>query len=407
MKREIEVYNAHFGDCIVIREIEEKSNLLVDFGIHYNSVINYEPQGKNREVLTTHIAEDIARRYSHCKLSLLITHFHEDHVSGLIYMYKSEDKRYENLFSKIYIANMWNNPFAIAMSFLEQLILSHECKNGKLPRTDNSLLDLVEFLCVNISNVHLLSRGEKFENDKYITLWPMKDDSKNDGEDYFNKIKKEFNLSEKFEKRLIYLSRNVCNLASECTSMRENYDSGLVSYVEKNIERMQGDYFYLQNESHNLFRHFKEEWLSDKIIKLNEFNHKYNIVFQNTQSDGHNILFTGDMERSQMKYLEEHSDITLHKCYKYIKIPHHGTKKHGIDFSKYSPKNIIITNGQVGMNSNDSYKIDTIYGDLNARHVCTNSNNCKNCKYKCKVPSTICRNKDSRILVFSKLYKKI
>ena len=94
-------------------------------------------------------------------------------------------------------------------------------QKGKLPRTNNSLLDLVEFLCVNISHVQLLSRGEKFENDKYITLWPLKDNSKDDDEKDFDEIKKEFNLTKQYEKKLISLSRNVCNLASECISTRD------------------------------------------------------------------------------------------------------------------------------------------------------------------------------------------
>lgn len=408
MKREIEVYNTHFGDCIVLKDNgEESSNLLVDFGIHFNSVINYKPYCGNRDSLTKDIAEDIAERYSQRKLNLLITHFHEDHVSGLIYMYKSKDKRYKYLFSKIYIANIWNNHFAIAISFLEQLILSDECKKGKLPRTNNSLLDLVEFLCVNISHIQLLSRGEKFENDKYITLWPLKDNSKEDDEKDFDEIKKEFNLTKQYEKKLISLSRNVCNLASECISTRDKHDSSMLSYVEKNIDRMKEDYFFLQNESYTLLRYFKEDGLSDKITKLNEFNHKYNIVFQNTQSDEENVLFTGDMECSQMKYIETQKDITLYKHYKYIKIPHHGTENHGIDFSKYSPENVIITNGKVNINNSASYEIDTIYGNLNARHLCTNSNNCKNCQLKCTISSMACNKKGNRILVFNKMYKGI
>lgn len=109
-------------------------------------------------------------------------------------MYKSKDKRYKNLFSNIYIANIWNNPFAIALSFFEQMILLYEFYKSELPRTKYSLLDLVGFLCENIYFVHLLSRGETFENNRYITLWPLKDDSKN----YFDKVKRDFKILGKF-----------------------------------------------------------------------------------------------------------------------------------------------------------------------------------------------------------------
>ena len=403
MKREVEVYNTHFGDCIVLRDKEKGRNLLVDFGIHYNSVINYNPYYGNREALTADIAEDIARRYSHRQLSLLITHFHEDHVSGLIYMYKSKDKRYKNLFSNIYIANIWNNPFAIALSFFEQMILLYEFYKSELPRTKYSLLDLVGFLCENISFVHFLSRGETFEDNRYITLWPLKDDSKN----YFDKVKRDFKNLGKFEETLISLSKSVCDLVNECIATQEKFDSRMVTYIENRIERMKGEYLSLQNESYILFRGFEEKWLIEKRKKLNKFNHRYNIVFHNNIDDGENVLFTGDMECSQMKYIEKHLDIALHKKYKYIKIPHHGTEKHKIDFSKYTPENIIITNGKVNIGNVKSYQIDNMYGKLNARHVCTNSNNCKNCKYKCTTSSMICCKRGDRILVFNKLYMKI
>ena len=35
MSKEIEVYNAYFGDCIMLKERDDNSNLLVDFGVHF------------------------------------------------------------------------------------------------------------------------------------------------------------------------------------------------------------------------------------------------------------------------------------------------------------------------------------------------------------------------------------
>lgn len=85
MSKEIEVYNAYFGDCIMLKERDDNSNLLVDFGVHFFSDVSSK-YGKRKDLMNK-IADDISRRYSNGNTSLLITHFHEDHISGLIYIY--------------------------------------------------------------------------------------------------------------------------------------------------------------------------------------------------------------------------------------------------------------------------------------------------------------------------------
>ena len=117
MKKELDVYNAFFGDCIILKDLDDDTNLLVDFGILCNSVVSYPYT--NRKTLTKKIAEDIANRYSNKNLSLLITHFHEDHVSGLMHMYRSKKTAYKGLFKNIYMANIWDNPFAVATTILD------------------------------------------------------------------------------------------------------------------------------------------------------------------------------------------------------------------------------------------------------------------------------------------------
>ena len=75
------------GECIVLKEKKDNSDLLVDFGIHYFSDVSIVYG--NRSDLTREIADDICVRYSKKNISLSITHFHEDHISGLIHMYNS------------------------------------------------------------------------------------------------------------------------------------------------------------------------------------------------------------------------------------------------------------------------------------------------------------------------------
>lgn len=70
----------------------EGSNLLVDFGIHSCASVWKNTYG-DRQNLIKGIAEDIVKRYE--QVSVLITHFHTDHIYGLIYMYKSGLKKYK------------------------------------------------------------------------------------------------------------------------------------------------------------------------------------------------------------------------------------------------------------------------------------------------------------------------
>ena len=204
MSKEIEVYNTYFGECIVLKEKKDNSNLLVDFGIHYFSDVSIVYG--NRSDLTREIADDICVRYSKKNISLLITHFHEDHISGLIHMYNSGQCKYKDIFKNIYIANIWNNPFAVASNILEELLLEIEMRMSGLPRTSANLFDLLLFLSQSISKITLLSRGETFENEKYITLWPVDEVHENHVSEIINGL----HLPVDFEGKLIALSEIVC-----------------------------------------------------------------------------------------------------------------------------------------------------------------------------------------------------
>ena len=148
-----------------------------------------------------------------------------------------------------------------------------------------------------------------------------------------------------------------------------------------------------------------EQNISGQIRKLNKLNHEYNVVFQNKVSGDENVLFTGDIEVSHMQKVESALDIKLHKQFKYIKVPHHGTKQHYFDYSKYNPQNIIISNGKVNTKNSTSYKICVDYVTLTATYLCTNSNNCCNCTNTCTTAKSGCAKK--RTLVYDKLYKTI
>ena len=392
----VEVYNTYFGDCTILKTLGKKnSNLLVDFGIHANSHVSGIYSDK--ELLKQEIAEDISIRYPKRNINLLITHFHEDHVNGLIYMYKSGSARYKNYFKKVYMADVWEYPYAIAMLLLEDLL-----KKTKLPRTSFSLFYLLDFLSVCVNDIELLSRGRKFEDDRFITLWPEKNNKitpKTFMKGEFDDVIRELKYGGDIEKGLDDIEKGLIELSEKIVVFFRNellQKSGTVRERKGQIKSFRKDYKVVQEkisaqhrkvnnlEGNNNTEGNNNKKIEEQILKLHELNHKFNIVFQNSDDENENILFTGDIEKNHMKKIADRTDIPLHKKYKYIKIPHHGTENHYFDYSKYNPETIIINNGRINVKCEQTmaYRIYREYRDVCAIHVCTNSNNCIRC-YRC------------------------
>ena len=286
----------------------------------------------------------------------------------------------------------------MASNIFEELLLEIKMKKCKLPRTTTNLFDLLDFLCSSVSQVKLLSKGITFEDDKYITLWPTDDNHNNNISEIIHDLK----LPSDFEGKLLALSEITCIYVKRELLVKENNNEYLIS--KQRIEDMRNTYYSLLDDISNNIDEMEQD-IDIQIRRLNKLNHEYNIVFQNKVSGTENVLFTGDIEASHMKIIANAKDIKLHDKFKYIKIPHHGTYRHYFDFSKYTPDNVIITNGQVLAESSSSYKICAEYGTLKAVHLCTNSNNCCNCRNSCLFGNSICAL--GRKLVYSNLYATI
>lgn len=333
----------------------------------------------------------------------MITHFHTDHICGLTQAYEASKEGYNDfrgLFDKIYIPDVWGNPFVIATTLLEELVLRIQLKNAKLPRTSAVLFELIEFLCTSESDVKLLSRGVTFENDKYLTLWPCK---KNEETETWS-ILTNFGFPMEFVQDLGNFSQRLCDYVETVLEYRGN---------DIQLTRHQIDLF--REEYQEIIGRYETqiyEVLTDDDFrerthkKLNEKAHDYNIVFHDNIDGDENVLFTGDAEIEHMNKISTDTEYPLHPKYKFVKVPHHGTPNHYYDFSPFNPDYILISNGAVSGRSGIPYKIDERYGDLSAKHICSNSNNCSYCVRRGPEIIRSC-NKCIERRVFPKLYKKI
>ncbi len=365
MSRQIHMYNAYFGDCFVIRDYD--SSLVVDFGMHVASQVSGVYYTNRHHLLAT-IAQDI--KACNDSPSLLITHFHTDHINGLLQAYNAGTFR--NYFNKIYIANIWDNPFSVASTLLEEMILYADLKATRLPSASCSLFDLIKFLCGNHTNTVLLSRGVKFEDDKFQALWPP---IAADSSFYENSLRN-FGFPDGLIYRLHQLAISICNFVQPVLSYRERY---LAPVITERVEEFSAEYDAIYNDFEDSVNNIPE----DQYISLNSLNHTKNVVFHDTVSSDDAVLFTGDAETEQLNAIACATDYPLHNHYKYIKIPHHGTNRHYFDFNSFSPSNILIPNGVVA-GRGTAYHIDARYGLLSTNHTCSNSNNCDSCMYICR-----------------------
>ena len=422
------MYNVGFGDCFCIRD--RKSSLLVDFGAA-NSKIEGRPR---REVFDVIISDLTTIR----KKNLLLTHFHPDHVSGLLYMMRYRRDAYE--FEKIYLPDVFSGP---EMKYtLALLLLADVTKKASLPGRRVSLFALAEALCARRVKIDLLSRGSEFEG-KYTALWPDVSEVSRETEEVFNSLIENHenamtelvNIAE--EVRELFLSMTEETLEaeekSEPLSVPEDTDGPESSlkdpreYSGENEEYTQ-EKLVLANEDagaaiedtaedpeetekervrrlnpEKLEKKFRELQATEEFQallesaekqghSLRQFRHKISLAFQNTIDGELNLLFTGDVQPQYMKMIAENYDgkIQLHEHYWCIKVPHHGTESHFFDFSGFSPENMMIPNGAYYDNSKKKSKNQRTsmqYGGLfyinDAHMYCSNCDCCDSYENGC------------------------
>ena len=345
----VRMYNVGFGDSFCLRD--RKKSLLVDFGTN-NSRIEGRPRREIFDVIISDLST-INRK------NLLLTHFHMDHLSGLLYMMKNRDSSLD--FGKIYLPDVFSKEEMSRTLVL--LLLADLLKESGLPSRQVSLFALVDALLENRQNLELLSRGKIFE-DKYQALWPDTDVIQRETDEVYNEICKNENLAAVMEELLNFaekLRRIIWSMTEEGKAQTEEEQEKIsLAYVyDREFRRIKA------------IPEFKEllSFLNTNKVNLRQFKHKISIVFQNARDGELNLLFTGDVQPGHLKMIAENYDgkLPLYEHYWCIKVPHHGTQEHYFDFSQYEPENMMISNGIHFANSKKESKelrTSPLYGGL-------------------------------------------
>ena len=343
----IRMYNVGFGDCYCLRD--RKKSLLVDFGTNNSRI-----EGRPRREIFDLIISDLST--IECK-NLLLTHFHMDHLSGLLYMMKNKDSSFD--FGKIYLPDVFSEEKMSRTLVL--LLLADLVKDSCLPSRQVSLFALIDALLERqTQTVELLSRGKIFE-EKYQALWPDTDVTQRETDEVYNLLREKFpeimDVLFDFAEKLRQI---IWSMTDEGKVLSENNQKNIRAYVyEREFRRIKA------------LPEFKEllTWLNRNQVNLRQFKHKISIVFQNARDGEVNLLFTGDVQPEHMQMIADNYDgkWPLYEHYWGIKVPHHGTQDHYFNFSGYEPENMMISNGIHFANSKTQsreLRTSPLYGGL-------------------------------------------
>ena len=343
----IRMYNVGFGDCYCLRD--RKKSLLVDFGTNNSRI-----EGRPRREIFDLIISDLST--IECK-NLLLTHFHMDHLSGLLYMMKNKDSSFD--FGKIYLPDVFSEEKMSRTLVL--LLLADLVKDSCLPSRQVSLFALIDALLERqTQTVELLSRGKIFE-EKYQALWPDAYVTQRETNEVYDLLKEKFpeimDVLFDFAEKLRQI---IWSMTDEGKVLSENNQKNIRAYVyEREFRRIKA------------LPEFKEllTWLNRNQVNLRQFKHKISIVFQNARDGEVNLLFTGDVQPEHMQMIADNYDgkWPLYEHYWCIKVPYHGTQDHYFNFSGYEPENMMISNGIHFANSKTQsreLRTSPLYGGL-------------------------------------------
>lgn len=361
------LFNMSFGESIYIYNHQPDTGLLVDCGISHTA-----PKEK-----TVQLFDAIAQRITTTplkqdKIDALITHFHMDHISGLIHYAKNKTISFNTLYLPD-IYNLHSSSTIIVPFVLLDHLLSSTRVNAKV-----ALKQLVDGLVGSSKHISFLKHGDEFHG-AFRVLAPFQEDV----EKTANELFKEFKIKDKFPviwEYLVQTSRLLINELNE----RNNEDSIKNTLNQGNIpsqtENKQIDDDEIDDDYSRLIDVILGE---DKFREsLNNLGHLVNIIFHSLEDEPQkNVLFTGDATPDVMKNIESENKLAeyhLYERYALYKVQHHGTYRH-----YYKPITIrfvekaIISNGSYSPKNTQIFPAYCSDPDNKPKLFCTNCNNCE------------------------------
>ncbi|MCF0237384.1 MAG: hypothetical protein HUK24_02200 [Sphaerochaetaceae bacterium] len=325
----IRFYNCKFGDCFRI-PIDNNSYLFVDYGIR-RIVSNKHEKYKI-------VKEDIFKLDEGFKKEFLLTHFHEDHYSGLLDILNFKDKgRGDNTTNKhcfdiFYLPDVWDMSDSCSSVTITEILHAYHFYQGLIfGRVGRkSIIDILIGVCNNNGRVVFLKKNDTFHNN--TVLWPQINPISSEAIKIKNEIINSIEnlnidkiIKEDFlEKTIPSITKQTTKLVDAINVIKEISNNNY-SQVLPSLKSINDDFKKLRKSMNKDI--CKYIWENHKG-KLNDFGNSVSLVFH-SQGDNR-ILFTGDIPKDIM---ETHISPTIQSIkYSIIKIPHHGTTNYYYDF---------------------------------------------------------------------------
>ena len=333
----IRMYDCMFGDCFRVEPETDKYNpLYVDFGIHHRSAPKISREDRYKKII-----EDMPDHKD-----FLLTHYHEDHYDGVIYMYQNFPcQRFDN----VYIPDIWNisgSVYFVSLILLKGLLGNYYLNNNI------TLFSFLASICRNSGRIHFISKGDIVQK-VYTVLWPEMDNIK---------VPNDLDIPDELREIASDIVR-VMQRIGENGEVGEEYATVFDGLNDRFRQLSQPD------DPNN-----------SNIRKLSDWENNISIVFHSTSRLKRNVIFTGDVPKCRWRRIDQNRNSD--RCaksggYDVIKIPHHGTTPYYHDFDPYSHSSTsyMIPNGNYL-----GWQIDHQYSSLStsSRKVyCSNNNACK------------------------------
>ena len=337
------MFQMGFGESILLHDNE--SCLLVDCGSESSDRLKY--------------FKSVAGTIEHYNnRSLLITHFHSDHMNGIKYL--SNDFR--NYFDNIYLPHIFTtDDKTLDLLIAEYLLESLLDKRRKDPKIWECLIAMANAEC----QFSLLGCGNQFNcvGHDFRVLWPSAGNIQSI--EWWSKLKENEQILQLEYEKIEKLS-NETKLVVRAMSREE--DGQIVpSDAVMQFENLHSRYVELRDSyREDMFAEgilFNESKIRDEYRNIKDKN-ETSIVFKTIDDCYPRILMTGDITPKIMDEIVKLDNATLSEKehFDIIKAPHHGTLNSYFDFSQfYDFDTLYISNGETTWSEKRRGKISSNY----------------------------------------------
>ena len=359
-----------FGESILLHQGD--SCLLVDCG----------SESKNKNDYFDNVVREL-EKYS--KRSLLISHFHMDHMNGIKYLYD----HCPHGFDMVYLPSI----FEKGDTSLEIIIIQH-LNNASKASDSYPIWNLLKDLIQSQNKVRLIQRGDHFDGPAchFEALWPIKDTTA------ITLFTRTIHNSSNFVSALLQDVSEVADNIRQIVQRMISTDDIATNYskaaeelhgFEDNLEHLQNNFAKVMREAESSVEKKEIDKLFERIKK-----NEHSIVFHTLDNDHTQILMTGDITSSGMNQIAKNCiskkklfspSIPLKTRYEEVKTPHHGikyqTKKGFLEMAQLQDINrLLISNGETPELRRGSIAEQYLISS-SVKHVyCTNTI-CKRCEY--------------------------